>query len=128
MKLFKSFCKKELISRRVVLRNQKIGFSEKDLVIFKTSLLILKLSLIFHEHKINKGREFFKFLEYQGAIKKRLQLIGNMLQISTKKENLEKFSVLREFKIFLQKSRQGKANNPKISKFRKTGGLSWSPY
>jgi hypothetical protein len=117
MKLFKSFCKKELISRRVVLRNQKIGFSEKDLVIFKTSLMILKLSLIVHDQKKQKAKIFFKFLEYQRAIKKRLQLIGNMLQISTKKENLEKFSVLREFKIFLKKSRQGKRINLRSANF-----------
>jgi hypothetical protein len=115
MKLFKSFCKKELISRRVILRNQKIGFSEKDLVIFKTCLLILKLSLITHDQRKKKAKIFFKHLEYQKAIKKRIQLIGNMLNISTKKENLEKFSVLREFKRFLLQSRQGKSCNKRTA-------------
>ena len=118
MKLFKSFCKKELISRRVVLRNQKIGFSEKDLVIFKTCLLILKLSLITHDQRKKKAKIFFKYLEYQKAIKKRIQLIGNMLNISTKKENLEKFSVLREFKRFLLQSRQGKRFNKRAANRR----------
>lgn len=107
MKLFKSFCKKELISRRVTLRNQKIGFSEKDLMIFKTCLLVLKMSIIVRHHKKQKGKVFFKFLAYQGALKKRMQLIGKMLRISTKKENLEKFSVIKELQGFVQKSRKG---------------------
>jgi hypothetical protein len=107
MKLFKSFCKKELIARRITLRNQKIGFSEKDLMIFKTCLLVLKLSLIVHEKKKIEGEVFFKFLEYQKATKKRIQLIGNMLKISSKTQNLEKFSVLRELKDFVGKCRKG---------------------
>lgn len=108
MKLFKSFCKKELISRRVILRNQKIGFSEKDLFIFKTSLLTLKLSLISFDQRKSNGRELFRLLEYQGAIRRRIQLMGTLLKTCTKTENLEKLSVLRELKGFLLKSRKGR--------------------
>lgn len=110
MKLFKSFCKKELISRRVILRNQKVGFSEKDLFIFKTSLLTLKLSLLAHDHRKRRARAFFKLLEFQGAIKRRMQLVGTVLKLSTKTENLEKFSVLRELRAFLAKSRKGESD------------------
>ena len=107
MKLFKSFCKKELISRRVTLRNQKIGFSEKDLIIFKTCLLVLKMSIIVYQQRKQKGRNFFKFLKYQGALKTRIQFVGNVLRISTKKENLEKFSVIKELKGFVIQCRKG---------------------
>lgn len=107
MKLFKSFCKKELIARRITLRNQKIGFSEKDLSIFKTCLLVLKLSLIVFEKRKIEGNLFFFYIEYQKATQKRIELIGNMLKISSKTQSLEKLSVLRKLKGFVTQSRKG---------------------
>ena len=76
-------------------------------MIFKSCLLVVKLSLIVYKHKKEEGKNFLKLLEYQGALKKRIQLVGNVLRISSKKENLEKFSVIKELKEFVNKCRKG---------------------
>lgn len=124
MKLFKSFCKKEFISRRITLRNQKIGFSEKDLSTFKTCLLVVRLSLLVVSRRLDQGKAFWKFLLYQRAIKRRLQLVGNMLKVSTKTEHLSKLLVLKNLRRFVEQCRKGLLNSQN-SKFPTIADSSW---
>ena len=95
MKLFKSFCKKELINRGVVLRNQKIAYSKKDFETFKYFIFSLKLKIIFKGIFKNCGKLFFQNCNKRVKISQRIQLIGNIFKKLLKTQKLEKLNVIK---------------------------------
>lgn len=111
MKLFKSFCKKELINRGVTLRNQKIAFSKKDLITFKYFIFALKIKNIFKNNFYNCGKYMFKNCKKQLKIHQRILLIGNVFQTILKTQKLEKIKVLKELLNFHNIIKKSKFTN-----------------